>query len=309
GRLRLRDVTHVVESVDVDGRRARLRVTGDYAIAGVRSTYESTHRVVAVRSGGRWRIRAVRGGRGLPPWEVAAFSERRTRHFVVLAPPAVQVDELLPVLETGYERMREALSRGTLRRRYLVVVAADAGQARSLTTDIRGVAALAAISDATIREQGAEREVAEVISLRLLVVWPPFSALDAEDRGRVVAHELTHAALAGSTSGRTPAWLVEGLALYVSGDRRPASPGADLAALSEPEAIARLSGEAQAAAYATSAAAAFAIEERFGHRRLLRLYDAFGDPELEGPPGRRLVNRALRRELGITLAELEAGLG
>ena len=196
------------------------------------------------------------------------------------------------------------LARGRLRRRYLVVVAGDAAQARALTTEIRGVETLAAISDATINESGPERRTVGVVSLRLLVVLPAFAALDPDGRLRVITHELTHAALTGATSGRTPAWLVEGVALYVSGDRRPAPPGADLGALAAPGAIARASGDAQAAAYATSSAAAFAIADRFGPRRLLRLYDAFNDPELVGEPGPRLVRRAVRRELGVSLAEI-----
>jgi hypothetical protein len=180
---------------------------------------------------------------------------------------------------------------------------------RRLTVQIRGVQALAAISDAAIREQGPEREIVAVVSLRLLVLWPAFELLSLEGRSRVITHELTHAALAGSTSGRTPAWMAEGVALYVSGDRRAPPPDPNLAALSRPDAIALLTGDGQATAYAASSAAAFAIAERFGRRRLLALHDAFGDPSLRGPPGRRLVNRALRRELGISLAELEAGLG
>jgi len=135
------------------------------------------------------------------------------------------------------------------------------------------------------------------------VVGSAFAQLDATARQRTVTHELTHAALAGSTSGRTPAWLVEGVAMYVSGDRRPAA-GGKLAALSEPDAIARLSGQAQARAYADSSAAAFAIVDRYGSQRLLELYDAFNDPQLAGRAGPRLVNRALKRELGIGLDEV-----
>ena len=101
----------------------------------------------------------------------------------------------------------------------------------------------------------------------------------------MVTHELTHAALTGSTSGRTPAWLSEGVALYVSRDRRAAPPGADLAALSHPDAIGRLTGDAQATAYDASSAAAYAIADRFGTDRLLELYEAFNDPDLRGRPG------------------------
>jgi hypothetical protein len=216
----------------------------------------------------------------------------------------VPVDELVVALEDGYATMSDLLSRGRLRRRYLVVVAAGAEQARALTAEIRGVETLAALADASVVQTGNARTTDKVISLRLVVVWGPFSTLDAEGRRRVVTHELTHAALTGSTSGRVPAWLSEGVALYVSGDRRLAPPGADLAALSQPDAIARLSGEAQANAYDASSAAAFAIADRFGTDKLLNLYEAFSDPELRGRAGPRLVNRALKRELGITLDDL-----
>jgi hypothetical protein len=303
-RLRLRDVVLDLAAVELHGRRAALRVDAAYALEGVRSTFRSTRRMTARRVDGEWRIGSVRGERGLPPWEVAAFAERRTPHFVVLSPPGVPVEQLATDLEAGYERMRDLLTRGSLRRRYLVVVAGDAAQVQALTATIRGVETLTAISDAAIREEGRERRVTHVASLRLFVLWPAFVALDEDGRRRVVTHELTHAALAGSTSGRTPAWLVEGVALYVSDDRRIAPPGADLTALSRPASIGRLAGDAQADAYAASSAAAFAIADRFGRRRLLALYDAFNDPALTGEPGPRLANRALRRELGISLADL-----
>lgn len=306
-RLALTGVTLVARRVELSGDRATASVSTEYGIRGVRGTFRSDRRVDAIRTSDGWRISGVHGGRGLPPWEVATFEARRSPHFVVLVPPAVPVEELTPALESGYVTMQDLLTRD-LRRRYLVVVGGDASQARSLTVGIRGVGALAALSDASVIQQGPAQRTARVLSLRLLVVWPAFAALDAAARTRVVTHELTHAALTGVTSGRTPAWLSEGVALYVSGDRRGAPPGADLASLCRPDAIARLSGAAQSEAYDVSSAAAFAIAERFGHRRLLALYDAFNDPSLRGRPGVRLVDRALRRTLGITLAELDESL-
>jgi hypothetical protein len=302
--LPLRDVDLDAGSITVTDRRARARVMVRYGIAGIRGTFQSTRRVMFAKAGGRWRVANVRGVRGRPPWEVGRFTVRRTPHFVVLMPPGAAAGNLLAVLESGYAAMRERLELGKLRRRYLVIAAADPAQARALTSQIRGLESLAAISDATINERGAARAVSTVVSLRLLVVNSAFAGLGAEGQRRTTAHELTHAALAGSTSGRTPSWLVEGVAMYVSGDRRPAT-GADLADLSTPTAIARLTGSKQASAYAASSAAAFAIVDRFGARKLLDLYDAFNDPDLRGEPGPRLVNRALRRELGITLADLE----
>jgi hypothetical protein len=302
--LPLRDVGLDAGSLDVTGRRARATVMVRYGIEGVRGTFQSTRRVSFVKAGGRWRVATVRGTRGRPPWEVGRFAVRRTPHFVLLAPPGAALGDLVAVLESGYQAMRSRLQLGRLRRRYLVIAAADAGQARALTSQIRGLGSLAAISDATINERGPARAVSSVVSLRLLVVYSSFIGLGPEGRRRTIAHELTHAALAGSTSGRTPAWLVEGVAMYVSGDRRYAPAGEDLGPLSRPAAIAKLSGQAQARAYAASSAAAFAIVDRFGAKKLLGLYDAFNDPDLRGPEGPRLADRALKRELGIGLADV-----
>ena len=179
------------------------------------------------------------------------------------------------------------------------MVAGGAQAARSLTERIRGVESLAAISDAEVQETGSAKRVSEVVSQRLVVVWPPFSALDADGQQRVVTHELTHAALAGVTSGRTPSWLIEGIALYVSEDRRSGDAARYLAgeasgrarralslrALSEPDAIARLSGDGQAVAYAYASAASFYIADRFGRRRFIKLYNAFNDEDLPGNAG------------------------
>ena len=139
---------------------------------------------------------------------------------------------------------------------------------------------------------------------------------------RVVTHELTHAGLAGVTSGRTPAWLLEGMALYVSEDRRvgeaaeliadATSPAArralTLTGLSKPDAIARLHGDAQEAAYAYASAAAFYIVGRFGRRRYLDLYDDFNHETLTGRPGAEVTHHAVRRTLGLSLTQLERDL-
>lgn len=302
-RLRLRDVSLTTQNVDVRGKRATARVTTLYSLAGVRGQFRLKRRV-RFRRGGRWRVTGVQARRGAPPWEVDGFVARRSRHFVVVAPAGLGIGDLAGALERGYATMGDLLPRRRLRRRYLVLVTADAAQARALTTSIRGIESLAAISDATVILTKPAWAVERVVGQRLLVVWERYASLPASERETTVTHELTHAALAGATSGRTPSWLGEGVALYVTGDRRPAPPGADLAALSRPDAIARMTGTAQADAYGTSSAAAFAIAERFGRRKLLRLYDVFNKPSLRGRAGPRLTNRATKRVLGIPLTEV-----
>ncbi len=320
--LPLRDVQLEPLDIDVDGARATLKVRAGYGISGIRGRFESDRTLRARRTASGWRIASSTSRRARLPWEVARYGARRTRHFTILAPAALATDGLDDALEGGYARMRDLLVKGILRRRYLIVVAGSAADARRMTTGIRGVATLAAISDSAVREQGPADRVVQVASQRLLVVWQAFATLDAEGRSRVITHELTHAALAGHTSGRTPGWLLEGIALYVSGDRRVGEAARLVAGdagrvsrraltitgLSEPGAIGRLGGEGQSAAYAYSSAAAFYIAERYGRKRFLRLYDAFNDPELSEPEGAELTAAAVRRTLGIPLLKLERDL-
>ena len=311
--LGLRDVELAVDSSDLTGRTARVRAHALYGIRGVRGRFATTRRITARRTADGWRVTRDAGPRERHPWELGRVRARRSDHFVVLAPAGLEVGALIDALEGGYARMGDVLKRPRLRKRYLVIVAGGAQAARALTERIRGVASLAAISDAEVQESGPAQRVSAVVSQRLVVVWPPFSSLGAEGQQRVVTHELTHAALAGITSGRTPAWLTEGIALYVSEDRRIDQAAQlrargelpSLRALSRPDAIARLSGDRQAAAYAYASAASFYLAERYGRRRLLRLYNAFNDDRLGGDAGRQATARAVRRELGTSLPALE----
>ena len=312
----LRDVELAVDSSDVSGRRATLRVRTVYGVRGVRGSFATERRIRARRTGGGWRVVSESSPRERHPWELGLVETRRSRHFVVLAPQALELGTLVDALEVGYDRMGEVLKRPRLRERYLVVVAGGPQAARSLTEEIRGVESLAAISDAEVQETGPAQRVTAVVSQRLVVVWPPFSTLDAEGQQRVVTHELTHATLAGVTSGRTPAWLTEGIALYVSDDRRIDQAAQlrvqgglpSLRGLARPDAIARLSGDRQSAAYAYASAAAFYVAERFGRQRLLRLFGVFNHEDLAGRAGPEVADRAVRRVLGVSTPRLERDL-
>jgi hypothetical protein len=322
--IRLRDVVLAVDSADISGRHATLQVRSLYGVRGIAGRFTSARRLIAVRTSHGWRVRSDTSRRERQPWEVGPVAERRSQHFVVLAPRGLDLGAagLTEALESGYARMGDVLRRPKLRPRYLVVVANGASAARALTERISGVGGLAAISDSEVHEAGPARRVTDVPSQRLLVVWPAFSALGAGDRMRVVTHELTHAALAGVTSGRTPSWLLEGVALYVSQDRRAAEAAElvgnatapavrralTLAGLSRPDAIARLHGDAQEAAYAYASAAAFYIVGHYGRQRYLKLYDSFNDETIPGRGGVDVTDRAIRRTLGVSLSSLERDL-
>lgn len=322
-----------VESLAIDGDRARLTGSETTRLRGIDGRQAVPVRIALGRDGsGDWRVRRVAYGRKRPPWALAGQAVRRTARFTILYPRGTRLLDLPQQLEQGRRTVRRALpGRLGRRERLLALVAADARQARSLTADIAGVGTLAAITDAEVRERpGPERAPAAVVGARLLVVLPAYTELDADGRATVVTHELTHVALAGATSGRTPAWLQEGLALLVSGDRRvdeaafllretviePAA-GARaarvrralrLSSLSAPDAIARLSGDAQGAAYAYSSSAAAYIAERWSTDRLRRLYDVFLDPGITGARTVDVVDAAVREVLGLSLARLERDL-
>jgi hypothetical protein len=324
-RLGLRSAGLRLDAVRLDGSRATLRVVAGYRLRGTPDEFSGTRTLRAVRGAAGWRISAAGGPRGRAPWEVADYGRRRLAHFTLLVPRGLDVTAagMPEALEGGYAAIRRALPHARLRGRYVVVVAPTAAAATALTTDIRGVSGLAAISDIAVRETGPARRVTDVGAQRLLVIWPAFSALAPEEGRRVVTHELTHAVLAGSTSGRTPSWLVEGIALYASGDRRADQVAAALAgragetgrraraafslrALSAPDAIARLRGALQSGAYAYASAAAFTLAGRYGRPALLDLYDAFNDERLPGRPGPALVDRALRRTIGEGIDAFDA---
>ena len=315
--LGLSDVAYSVTGIDQRPGRATMDVRAMYAVRGVPGRFTSERGLTAVRTPAGWRIARETVRRERHPWELGAVARRRSAHFLIFGPPALAGDPALTgALEQGRFALRAALPGRRLPRRLLVLVAPTARDAGRLTRGIRGVARLAAITDSRVREAGAERRAAEVVSQRLLVVWPVFGALDAQERDRIVTHELTHAALAGTTSGRTPAWLIEGFALYTSGDRRVEQAAEELRepdpptlrALARPDGIARTSATRQTGSYAYASAAAFYLAERFGPRAALRLYAAFNDPAIRGGAGARTTDRAMRAALGISLARFERGL-
>jgi hypothetical protein len=324
-RLKLRDVNLQLRNATLEDGRGTLDAVFSWGVRGVRGVFVAVRSMRTARRPDGWRISAVLDRRGRPPWELADYTQRDLRHFALLAPKDLEVADadLELALEGGYAAIRAALPRAALNRRYLVVVAPSAAAARRMTVDIRGIDGLAAISDTAVHEDGPAQKVMQVVSQRLLVVWPAFAALGADERRRVIAHELTHAVLAGDTSGRTPSWLVEGIALYTSGDDRRdqvraaldghageegrlAAAEFSLRRLSTPDAIARLTGARQSGAYAYASAAAFVLADAHGSRAVLRLYDAFNDAKLRGRPGPALVDRALRRTIGVGIDAFDA---
>lgn len=301
--LGVRAARFVIEEVRADRVTARLA----YRIRGVDGEFGSP-RVFALRG---TRVGRALGSRDREPWEMGDVRREESEHFVVWALPGAVTPR--DVLETAYARIRSSL--GELKDRYLVVVVPDGETARAITRRIVGLEQLSAITDTQVRIGGRAERVKEVRSQRLIINAAAFGATDPAGQEQVAAHELTHAVLAPRTSTRAPGWLVEGVALYASGDDRrpeyfalPALP--TLAGLAAPDSVAALTGEAQRAAYATSSAAAFFIADVYGEDALLELIEVFNRRDLRGRRGDpRLTERAMKRVLGIGLDEFQERLG
>lgn len=314
--LAVERVRLVPDDLQTSGNRAKLTVRMSYRVRGLGRTFRTARRLSARKSSAGWRVtRDVARGEPLP-WEVAAFKVTRAPHIVLLTPPGVAVAPLRTGLVAAYREIRRDLPARDLPRSVLAIGARDAAQTERLAGRIaRGVVALANVR--VTYGPGPAFAVERVRAQRMIVVASRWSMLPPGERQATLVHEMTHTALNPDTSGRTPPWLVEGVAMHVAGENRAddararaagAAPSMKLRELCKPDSIFGLGAREQGAAYAASSGAAEAIVARRGTKGLFRLYDAFNEPTLDGRTCAAVTDRALRRTLGITTAELEAAV-
>ena len=314
--LALERVRIVSDELETTGNRARIALTLSYRMRGMSRPFLTARRLVARRTSAGWRVsRDVARNEPLP-WEVAAYGSTRTPHVVLLTPPGVDAAALRSGLADAYRELSSALPARELPRGVLVIAARDAAQAKRLAGRIaHGVVALANVS---VRYGPPPAlAVRRVLAERMVVIDSRWRRLPAAERLSTLVHELTHTALNTATSGRTPPWLAEAVALHVSGDDRAAEArlrvtsaagSVKLRELCGPNSIVKLDGRAHGAAYAASSGAAEAIVRRHGTKGLLRLYDAFNDPAIDGRSCADTTDLALRQTLGMSLTELEAAV-
>ncbi|HEU5159883.1 MAG TPA: hypothetical protein VFU43_23000 [Streptosporangiaceae bacterium] len=232
------------------------------------------------------RLSVVRGGRSL----VIGVNAPRTR----LRQIAARLDRAVPAV-TAVVGPRWA-------RRVVAIVPATPERAAALAGDggsLREIAALATVTRAAPGARGNDR----------IVVSPAaYPRLNEVGRHVVLTHELTHVATRGAGDGRTPAWLIEGLADYVGYKgldvpvtsaarelRREVSRGRLPAALPRAADFSGAAGRL-AQVYEEAWLACRMVAERYGEDRLVRLYRAAG-ARPDGLPD------ALRRVLGVDTAE------
>ena len=312
--LLIERIRYAVDDLQIDGAAATARVGMSYRVRGMPRPFVTPRKLTLRRESVGWRVVADKPAGEPLPWEIAAFRATRTPHVVLLTPPGVGSGALRRGLERAYHDIRRDLPGRALPRRVLVVATAGTRMTEQLSGRLaRGVVAIANVSVAY--RPGPARQVGRVLAQRMIVVHDRWRRLPPAGRQSTLVHEMTHTALDPDTSGRTPAWLAEGVAMYVSRDDRTAEaaaraaglgPATKLGRVSRPGSIFRLSGRAQGAAYAAASAAAYAIVARAGTKGLFRLYDAFNDSRIRGRPGARLTDRVLRRSIGMSLDELDA---
>lgn len=325
--LKLEDVQLQARSTSIEDDTATAQVITSYRFLGIAdSEFAIRSAMTFAKTEDGWRVKGDRPTQGVQaPWQLANYTVRRSPHFVGLTPAGLKVDRLMKDLEAGRVTMTRGLPGVKVPERLLVVVARGNEDTKALTRDVRALGSLDAIAQAAVDETGPSKRVTHVSAQRLLVIWRWFKRESRAERRQTIAHEMTHASLVKQTSGRLPAWLAEGMALYVSNDRRYGDAGAmlvggvlrdrskqaaskrvlSLTVLGKPKSMQNLASTPLAFAYSYSAAAAFAIAHKHGRKGLLRLYKAFSSAKYKGPAGRKLMDRVMRRTLHQSLASVE----
>jgi hypothetical protein len=323
--LPLTSVRLEAKATEVTGDRATLRVEISYSFDNIDTFYYKTSRMTARKTPDGWRVSNDRPSAGaLAPWEYKTYKARKSTHFLALAPKGMEIGSLMTDLEKGYNRMKRGLPGVKAPKRVLVIVARTSADTKALTKDLKTLNSLTAVAENQYSTTGSAKRIDQTWGQRVFVLWPTYGNRSADERRTVITHELVHTALASRTSARTPPWLTEGIAMYVSGDNRSGDAGAlisgrgvlkdsskqaavkkamSLARLSKPSALNNLSPVSLSFAYSYSSAAAFAIAEKHGRKGLLKLLSAYNSEKLKGS-GSKLTDRALRRSLHMSLSSL-----
>lgn len=273
-----------------------------------------------------------------PPWAQGYTAFGESRHFLIFyRPEGAQTEQAMAVLEQLEESWTTISSSGLkLASRYAAFLCLAPEDHKLLTGDRTMNTALASVGGMAIDEQ----DVFHTYNTAIYVNPFLFAGSSARQRQQMMQtaldHELVHAALAPVTRAWMPGWLVEGIAVHLSGERRDDprvladafANGLTLRSLTEAGALRDPNGDAMRVdqQYALSAAAAGVISRRWGVPKLLQLYQAYS---LEYPDAWRgpygvdysdemsakkkqarldLTRRLLKRVLGTTIEDIEAGV-
>ncbi|GAA4500152.1 hypothetical protein GCM10023191_048140 [Actinoallomurus oryzae] len=309
-----------------DGWTARLRLT--YRLRGFdrRDLVSTEYLTFDRRPGTGWTISGDGAAHGLRDdpqiWNGGGLTVVHGRRSIVLAEDgavagqdsAARTAELRDIaarLDQGIGTVSGVVG-DRWARRVVALVPATEQEAEELVGDVRNLGDIAALATVTGDEGG--RDTGED---RVVITPTAFGRLTALGRHVVLTHELVHVAMGGARDGKTPMWLIEGLADYVGYKKAGVSTkaaGRELADLIATSGVPATlpgtkefagSGDRLSAAYEEAWLACRMVAERYGEDRLVRLYrTAEAEPQDAGDP--RLQDHALRSVLGIGTDRFDA---
>jgi len=308
-----------------DGWTARLRLT--YRLRGFdsRDLVYTEYLTFDQSPGTGWVVSGDGAAHGLRDdpqvWSGGRLDVVHGRHSLVLAEGGAVAGQDAAARTAGLRDIAARLDAGTRivsgvvgdhwARHVVALVPATEQKAEELVGDVRNLGDIAALATVT-GDAGGEATGED----RVVITPTAFGRLNALGRHVVLTHELVHVAMGGARDGRTPMWLIEGLADYVgyknSGVDTKAA-GRELASLigsgdmpATPPGRSDFegSGERLSAAYEEAWLACRMIAERYGEDKLVRLYRTAENESGEaGDP--RAEDRALHSVLGVGSARFD----
>lgn len=267
------------------------------------------------RRDGTWVVTASRPTlEDLPVWATGPVEVARAAHTLALFRPGLaNVDEMLALAEQARAQLLPKL---TLEADpvHLVVLARDSEEYEEIVGEAIAVDSVAV---AQILYRGTAGHPLRPESRQMIVDLGPLfdrpsQPVPYEGQADVLPvevfqHELGHLALSRFTRPGTPLWLVEGAAMFLSGERRVdawriISEG-DLFEELEAVKLGQPGGSDRALQYAHANASALYLVETFGPEKFWELYRSAGDVSTGSPEPS--VSGGLLRIYDLDEAELD----
>ncbi|MEV7771851.1 hypothetical protein [Kitasatospora sp. NPDC086791] len=268
-------------------------------------------RIALARTGDGWRVEREESASGPPAlWDFGpGRSAPGARCLVLGSTDGPDPVGLVAVGDRAVPAVEEVWGSAGPGRLLLELPATEEQFARLLEVDPAGWAGMAAV---TVAAPGAPRHTP---ADRVLVNPEAYGRLSDFGRQVVITHEATHVATRSDTRAWTPLWLSEGVAdwtAYRDCGRGPQQIAPELTrdvvagrlpvGLPEDRDFAAgATGIAQA--YEQSWLACESIARRYGPQRLVAFYRAVGAADGTGEDREHRIDRLLRAELGVGLAE------
>lgn len=213
----------------------------------------------------------------LPIWATGPVEVQRSPHFLVLSRPGLGIGRLL---DTAEQAQADLLPKLTIEPDpvHLLVLARDDHEYAGLLGQAPATEGTTAISLAVARAYYAGRgpEARDMVVNVAAVFGPtsvPYEGRSSVTPAEVFQHELGHLALLRFNSALTPGWVIEGAAMYLSGEQRRDSWREDLQSGFAGLSIATLDEtDLPAEAYAYANAAVLYLVEQFGADKFWDFY-------------------------------------